>query len=117
MDLLDTRKVVIIKSRKDVFSMAKGAKFTNEYRQEIVRLVTELGKKPTEVAQDIGVTPTTVRNWVKKFTVHGDEAFPGKGNLRSADAEKRRLEKENRDLKEENAILKKAMGIFTRDVR
>ena len=40
--------------------MVKGAKFTNEYKQEIVRLITELGKKPTEVAKDIGVTPTTV---------------------------------------------------------
>ncbi len=28
-------------------------RFTNEYKQEIVKLVAELGKKPTEVAEDI----------------------------------------------------------------
>ena len=62
--------------------MAKGSKFTNDYKKEIVRLITELGKKPSEVAEDIGVTATTVRRWVKQFSIHGDDAFPGKGNLR-----------------------------------
>lgn len=58
--------------------MAKGSKFTNDYKKEIVRLITELGKKPSEVAEDIGVTATTVRRWVKQFSIHGDDAFPGK---------------------------------------
>lgn len=97
--------------------MATGVKFTKEYKQEIVRLVTELGKTPTEVAKDIVVTPTTVRKWVRQFSIHGEDAFPGKGNLHPEDAEKRRLEKENRDLREEVAILKKAMAIFSRDVK
>lgn len=97
--------------------MAKGVKFTKEYKQEIVRLVTELGKTPTEVAKNIGVTPTTIRKWVRQFSIHGEDAFPGKGNPHPEDAEKRRLEKENRDLREEVAILKKAMAIFSRDVK
>ena len=50
--------------------MAKGSKFTNDYKKEIVRLITELGKKPSEVAEDIGVTATTVRRWVKQFSIH-----------------------------------------------
>jgi len=97
--------------------MTKKQGFTNEYRKEIVRLVTELGKKPTEVAEDIGVSANTVRNWVKKYSLHGDDAFPGKGHLRPDEAERARLEKENRDLREENAILKKAMAIFSRDAK
>jgi transposase len=91
--------------------MAKGSKFTKEYKQEIVRLITELDKNPT-VAKDIGVTPTTVRKWVRQFSIHGEDAFPGKGNLHPEDAERRRLENENKDF----AILKKAMAIFSRDV-
>ena len=75
-----------------------------EYKQEIVRLATELGKTPTEVAKDIGVAPTTIRRWVRQFSIHEEDAFPGKGNLHPEDAEKRRLEKENRDLREEVAI-------------
>lgn len=95
--------------------MAKGTRFNKEYKQEMVRLVTEAGKKPAEVAENIGVTATTVRNWVKQFTVHGYEAFPGKGKLHPADEEARNMEKKIRDLEEENAILKKAMAIFAKD--
>jgi len=92
-------------------------KFTEDYKKEMVKLVTELGKKPSEVAKDIGVTPVSVRRWVRQYSIHGDDAFPGKGKLRPADAELKALEKENKDLKEENAILKKAMAIFSRDVK
>ena len=97
--------------------MSNRNKFTDDYKKEIVKLVTELGKKPTDVARDIGVTSTTIRRWIKQYSLHGEDAFPGKGNLRPADAEQKRLEKEIKDLKEENAILKKAMGIFSRDVK
>jgi transposase-like protein len=38
---------------------------------------------------------------VKQYSIHGDDAFPGKGNLRPADAEQKALEKENKELKEE----------------
>lgn len=94
-----------------------GKKFTNDYKKEMVRLVTDLGKKPAEVAEDIGVSATSVRRWVRQYSLHGDDAFPGKGKLRPVDAEQRALEKENLDLKMENAILKKAMAIFSRDVK
>lgn len=97
--------------------MSNRNKFTDDYKKEMVKLITELGKKPTDVARDIGVTPTTIRRWVNQYSLHGEDAFPGKGNLRPADAEQKRLEKENKDLKEEIAILKKAMAIFSRDVK
>ncbi len=94
-----------------------GRKFTDDYKKEMVRLVTDLGKKPAEVAEDIGVSATSVRRWVKQYSIHGEDAFPGKGKLRPVDAEQRELEKENKELKMENAILKKAMAIFSRDVK
>ena len=83
----------------------------------MVRLVTDLGKKPAEVAEDIGVSATSVRRWVRQYSIHGEDAFPGKGKLRPTDAERKALEKEFKDLKMENAILKKAMAIFSRDVK
>jgi transposase len=42
-------------------------------------------------------------NWVSKFGKHGNDAFPGSGNLHEADKELRKLRKEIMDLKEENA--------------
>lgn len=90
-------------------------RFDPEYKKEIVRLVEELGKSPVQVAEDIGVTPQTVRAWVRKFGKGSDEVFPGKGHLHPADEEVRQIKKKLKDLEEENAILKKAMAIFARD--
>ncbi|SET14518.1 transposase, partial [Anaerobranca gottschalkii] len=44
-------------------------KFTDDYKKEIVKLITELGKKTTDVARDIGVIPTTIRRWVKQYSL------------------------------------------------
>ena len=90
-------------------------RFDEAYKREIVRLVDELGKSPTQVAEDIGVTPQTVRSWVRKFGKKGSDAFPGKGKLHPADEELRQMKKKMKDLEEENLILKKAMAIFTKD--
>ncbi|QUH24919.1 transposase [Serpentinicella alkaliphila] len=66
--------------------MSNKNEFTEDYKKEIVKLVTELGKKPTDVAKDIVVTPTSIRRWVKQYSIHGENAFPGKGKLRPEDA-------------------------------
>lgn len=92
----------------------KGQSFTAEYKKEIIKLVTEGGKKIPDVAKDIGVSDTTIRKWIKLFDEHGNQAFPGKGFLRPDDEELRKLRKQVIDLKEENEILKKAMRIFTK---
>ncbi|GAB6171380.1 hypothetical protein JCM15765_08580 [Paradesulfitobacterium aromaticivorans] len=88
-----------------------------EYKKEMVKLVTERGKKVSEVANDIGVTPTSFRRWIKLYGEYGNDAFPGKGNLRPEDKELKDMQKKIRDLEEENAILKKAMRIFSRDAK
>ncbi|KNY27905.1 hypothetical protein Bccel_3183 [Pseudobacteroides cellulosolvens ATCC 35603 = DSM 2933] len=97
--------------------MAANTNFTTEYKKEIIKLVTEKQKTVREVAISIGVTETTIRDWIKKYHQHGEDAFPGKGNLRPEDEELRILKKRLKDLEEENEILKKAMAIFSRDVK
>jgi transposase len=89
-------------------------KFDPEYKKEMVRLVEELGRSPADVAKDIGVTATSIRRWVKQYGVHGDAAFPGKGNLHPANEAMRKRDKRIKELEEENAILKKAMSIFAK---
>lgn len=93
--------------------MSNNKSFTPEYKKEIIRLVTEQGRKVKEVSAEIGVSQTSIYRWIKQYGEHGEHAFPGRGNLRPEDEEIRRLEKELADLKEENEILKKAMAIFT----
>lgn len=94
--------------------MSSQRRFTPEYKEEIIKLVTEQGKRVTHVARDIGVSEATVRGWVKKYKEHGENAFPGSGNLRPEDEEIRKLKKRLADIEEENAILKKAIRIFTK---
>ena len=82
--------------------MAKGTRFTDEYKREIVRLVTELVRE-AEVAADIGVTTRTVQKWVKAIETHGDDAFLAKAN-HAVEEEIWKQKKRIKDLEEENAI-------------
>lgn len=86
--------------------MSNNKSFTPEYKKEIIRLVTEQGRKVSEVSAGIGISQTSIYRWIKQYCEHGEHAFPGKGNLRPEDEEIRKLEKELADLKEESEILK-----------
>ncbi|WP_274428818.1 IS3 family transposase, partial [Desulfolucanica intricata] len=57
-----------------------------------------------------GVHESTLHKWINLYKKHKEDAFPGSGNLRSEDAEIRRLKRQIADLQEENAILKKGHG-------
>jgi len=88
----------------------------NEYKQEAVKLVQE-GRSAASVARDLGVHVNTVGKWVRASRQHGDDAFPGSGNLRLEDDELKKMKKRIADLEEENAILKKATAIFAKHQR
>ena len=44
--------------------MSKRREFSVEYKKEIIKLVTEQGRKATHVAKEIGVSEASVRRWV-----------------------------------------------------
>lgn len=90
--------------------------FTREFKIETVKLVTERGASAGQVADDMGIHVNTLYKWIREFSAKPEEAFPGKGNMASSDAEIiRELKRENERLKMEREILKKAMAIFSRD--
>jgi transposase len=89
--------------------------FDKEYKLMAVNRVKESGKPVAEVARELDISANTLHGWVNKFSKHGNDAFPGSGNLHEADEELRKLRKENMDLKEENAILKKAAAYFAKN--
>jgi transposase len=86
-----------------------------EYRAEAVRLVREGGRDVKEVAESLGVSPESLRLWLKQKDLDSGRRQDG---LTSDEREElRRLRRENRDLREDREILKKAAAFFAKETR
>ena len=90
-------------------------KFTREFKLEAVRLIKDRGVSYAQAAQDLGVHPTQLRDWVKKFAEDPQHSFPGQGQMKPEQLEIARLRKEVAKLKAERDILKKAAAYFAKD--
>ncbi len=86
--------------------------YTSEFKAEAVQLVTEQGYSVAEAARSLGIHETLLRSWKQALEAHGDQAFPGHGNLPPFQEEIRRLRAENHRLRAERDILKKATVLF-----
>lgn len=83
-----------------------------QFRSEAVRLVRESGRKLKEIAQDLGVSSESLRNWVRQSEIDAGE----REGLTTAEREElQRLRRENRILREEREILKKAAAFFAKE--
>jgi transposase len=100
--------------------MSKQTRYPEELRERAVRMVQEHRHEyPSEwaamcsLASKFGMTPETLRLWVRKAEVDGGRR-PG---TTSADRERiRELERENRELRRANEILKAASAFFAREL-
>jgi transposase len=87
--------------------------FDKEFKISAVTMASEEGNSIAETARSLGINPTLLYNWKKKYANDGDKAFIGKGHLTEMSALRRKL----RDAEMEIEILKKAVGIFSKDGR
>ena len=86
--------------------------FTAEFKAEAVRLCRAGDRTIRQVAADLDLTETALREWVKRATIDAGDA-PG-GELTTAEREElARLRRENRRLLMEREILKKAAANST----
>ena len=93
-------------------------RFNQEFKEQAVLQVLSGEKNASELAREIGVHPTSIRDWVKNYQQHGPkDAFPGSRHGRGEEDELRKLRRENANLKEENEILKKAAAYFAKNLR
>ena len=93
----------------------KRRSYSREFKVQAVKMITEQGLSIREVARDLGVSDTVIRNWKRKLAEEGDQAFPGNGRLTAEQEELRRLREENRQLRMERDILKKATAFFANE--
>lgn len=89
--------------------------YSAEFKIEAVKRLEKSGESLSNVARELGVSPTTMHGWVQKYKESSETPFPGSGHLKPEDEKLRKLEKEIRDLKEENEILKKAAAYFAKN--
>ncbi len=83
-----------------------GKRYTEEFKVEAVKRVTDRGYKIGDVAKRLGVTPKSLHDWTKKY---GDTSAPHQTitnqqeELRKVKAQLRRVTEE-RDISKEAAV-------------
>ena len=89
-------------------------KFSEEFRREAVRLASDQKRSIPELSVELGVSTTTLRNWLRSVP---REKPTSAGRVLSLEEQVRRLSKENERLREEREILKKATAFFAKERR
>lgn len=88
-------------------------KYSEEYKEESVRLVTDQGLSISQAATDLGIGKSTLDKWVR---VYRSNQKPGEEQLTESEkAELKRLRKEVHTLRMERDILKKATAYFAKN--
>jgi transposase len=93
--LVDTRNSCYTKSEGNDL---KNNQYSAEFKLEAVKRIERTKEPISKVATDLGVKPTTLQGWVKKYKQSPNTPFPGSSNLSPEDEKLRKLEKENREL-------------------
>jgi transposase len=88
--------------------------FTQEFRDEAVRLAQTSGRSRREVASDLGIGLSTLRNWIDRRRERPMEQ-PPEGRQDDMAAELKRLRRENEVLRQERDILKRATAFFAKE--
>jgi transposase len=88
--------------------------FTQEFRDEAVRLAQTSGRSRREIAADLGIGLSTLRNWIDRRRDREMEQ-PPEGRQEDMAAELKRLRRENEVLRQERDILKKATAFFAKE--
>ncbi len=84
----------------------KNRSFSPEFREEAARMVVETSRPIADVARELGVSETSLGNWVRAYREkHAEDEPPLQLSER---ARLRELERENRELRMKAEFLSKA---------
>jgi transposase-like protein len=88
--------------------------FTPEFKAEAVRLCKVGDRTVRDVAKDLDLTETALRDWVKRADIDTGQGPPG-ALTTDERAELTQLRRENKRLQMEREILKKAAAFFAKE--
>jgi len=97
--------------------MNKRKKYTPEFKQDAVGLVTEKGYSKAEAARSLGINQHMLGRWVSELGRSEGQAFSGNGNLTPEQKEIRDLRSQVKRLELEKEILKKATVFFAAETK
>ena len=86
-------------------------RFTEEFKIEAVRQITERGFAARDVAERLGASPNSLYAWIKQFGIPAEKRV----QLQDQGAEIRRLQAKLKRVTEERDILKKAAAYFAKE--
>ncbi len=89
--------------------------FSPEFREEAARMVVETSRAIADVARELGISETSLGNWVRAYREkHAEDEPPLQLSER---ARLRELERENRELRMKTDFLSKAAAYFAAEHR
>jgi transposase len=83
--------------------------YPQEFRREAIELL-RAGRSPSELAESLGVSPQTLRNWRRQDQIDRHERSDGVTT--DEREELARLRRENTRLRQERDLLKRAAAFF-----
>ena len=87
--------------------------YDKEFKINAVNLYKSSGRSLKTIAEELGLSISTLSHWVQGYKKEGVQSFPGKGQIKSTEEELRILRKELTHVRQERDILKKAVAIFS----
>ncbi|VWB15118.1 transposase [Burkholderia lata] len=90
--------------------------FSEEFKEEAVRLVVEQGYSFSKACEAVGIGETALRRWVAQWRATHSLATPSPAQL-SADARRiKELEARVAELEREREVLKKSTAFFVKEL-
>jgi len=85
-------------------------RYSKEFKLDLVREI-EAGLTVAEASRRHEIHPSLIHKWCDSYKKHGENSFPGNGNLHREEAKIAMLERKIGQLTMENEFLKKVIAL------